>query len=170
MLPSFSAPHQQNFCQMQCLKVVKLALAYLELCISWLRNGKDETSNFTPEGSHPIYDLLFVSLFIINVNGTKRTATKQFSGVHKFSSRFSVGLSREEKELKRFAQFPNLFCCTVQDLSKTTEVHCHIIQEVGSSWYEGRYISRSLLRFLISCLLNYLYIWCHWQYSRHSCC
>lgn len=45
---------------MQCLKVVKLALAYLELCISLLPNGKDETWNFfTPEGSHPIYDLIY---------------------------------------------------------------------------------------------------------------
>lgn len=68
--------------------MVKPVLAYLELCISWLGNCKDKTSNFfTPEGSHPIYDIkFFVSLFMINVNGTKRTATKQFSGVHKFSS------------------------------------------------------------------------------------
>lgn len=43
------------------------------------------------------------------------------------------------------------------DLSKTIKAHCHIIQEVDASWYEKRYISKSLLRFLISLPAQFIY-------------
>jgi len=35
------------------------------------------------------------------------------------------------------------------DLSKIIGIHCHVIQEVDSSWYEERYVSKSLLKFFI---------------------